>query len=189
MKSERGFSLVPLARRAIRLCAHGSGGNLKLATKSEDGSALVEMALVSSLLLTMVTGILIFGIFEMQVMAITEGVSSAGRALSVAAGNTLDPCATAASAFQGAAPLLGTANLTYKVVLNPTPSKGSSTATTETGSTCAATSLTTAPASLLVSGGSVQVTATYNKCSLQIFGKNFMPGGCSISQSITEIVQ
>jgi Flp pilus assembly protein TadG len=188
MKSERGFSLIHLAHRARRLCALRSDGNLKLA-KSEDGSALVEMALVSSLLLTMVTGILIFGIFEMQVMAITEGVSSAGRALSVAAGNTLDPCATAASAFQGAAPLLGSANLTYKLWLNPTPSKGSSTETPENGASCAAPSLTTVPASLLVSGGSVKVTVTYNKCSLQIFGKNFMPGGCSISQTITEIVQ
>jgi Flp pilus assembly protein TadG len=155
----------------------------------EEGSALVEMALVSSLLLTMVTGILIFGIFEMQVMAISEGVSSAGRTLAVSAGNTLDPCATAASAFQGAAPLLSAANLSYTITLNPTPSKGSSTQTIKTGATCAATSLTTPPASLLVSGGSVQMTATYNKCSLQIFGKNFMPGGCSISQTITEIVQ
>ena len=155
----------------------------------EDGSALVEMALVSSLLLTMVTGILIFGIFEMQVMAITEGVSSAGRIVAVSAGNTLDPCAMAASAFQGAAPLLNTANTSYSTILNPTPSSGSSTNHTYPGASCSSTSLTTGATSYLVSGGSVQVTATYNKCSLRIFGKNFMPGGCSISQTITEIVQ
>ncbi len=93
----------------------------------EDGAAIVEMALVSSLLLTMVTGVSIFGIFEMQVMALTEGVNSGGRVLAVSAGQTLDPCAAAASAIQGAAPLLKASNLTYNIQLNPTPSSGSST--------------------------------------------------------------
>jgi Flp pilus assembly protein TadG len=184
MKSEQGFSLSQLAH-ALRRCARKSDDNLFL----EDGSALVEMALVSSLLLTMVTGVLIFGIFEMQVMALTEGVNSAGRVLAVSAGQTLDPCAAAASAVQGAAPLLSSKNLSYQIQMNPSPSQGSKTNETYSGATCSSTSTTTGAPSYLVSGGSVTVSATLTGCSLQIYGKNFMPGGCSITQSITEIVQ
>jgi Flp pilus assembly protein TadG len=156
---------------------------------SEEGQALVELALASSMLLVVVTGILIFGIFEMQVMSLTEGVNNAGRALAVSAGLTLDPCDAAAKAVKSAAPLLGSSNLSYSIVLNPTPTMGSSTNHTYSGASCSSTSTTTGAPGNLLSGGSVTVTATDNNCSLRIFGKNFMPNGCSITQSITEVVQ
>jgi Flp pilus assembly protein TadG len=157
---------------------------------SEEGQGLVEFALVSSMLLVVVTGILIFGIFEMQLMSLTEGVNNAGRVLAVSAGLTLDPCAAAVSAVQSAAPLLNSSNMSYTIVLNPTPSSGSSTAQTYANkTTCSSTSTTTGAPSYLVSGGSVSVTAYLNKCSLAMFGKNFAPGGCQIYQTITEAVQ
>ncbi len=155
----------------------------------EEGQALVELALVSSVLLVAVTGVLVFGIFEMQIMALTEGVNSAGRVLAVSAGNTLDPCAAAVSAVQGAAPLLTPGNLSYQIVMNPTPTQGSSTNHTYTQTSCSSTSTTTGPPSYLFTGGTVSVTATYSKCSLNFFGGRLMPGGCQISQSITEVVQ
>ncbi len=155
----------------------------------EEGQALVELASVSSILLVVVTGILVFGIFEMQIMSLTEGVNSAGRVLAVSAGLTLDPCNTAAQAVQSAAPLLSSSNLSYQIVLNPTPSLGSSTNQTFPGASCSSTSTTTGAPEALVSGGTVTVTATDSNCSLKFFGNNLMPNGCQISQSITETVQ
>ncbi len=155
----------------------------------EEGQALVEFSLVASIMLVAITGILIFGIFEMQIMALTEGVNSAGRVLAVSQGLTLDPCSTAASAIQSAAPLLNTSNLSYQIVLNPTPSLGTSTNHSYSGATCSSTSTTTGAAGNLVSKGSVTVTATYSNCSLKFYGNNLMPNGCQISQSITEVVQ
>jgi Flp pilus assembly protein TadG len=155
----------------------------------DEGQALVELALVSSILLVVVTGILVFGIFEMQMMSLTEGVNSAGRALAVSAGLTLDPCDAAAKAVQGAAPLLSPSNLSYQIVLNPTPSLGSTTNHSYSTASCSSTSTTTGAPSYLISGGTVTVTATDSNCSLKFFGNNLMPNGCQISQSITEVVQ
>jgi Flp pilus assembly protein TadG len=155
----------------------------------DEGQALVELALVSSILLLSVTGVLVFGIFEMQIMSLTEGVNSAGRVLAVSAGNTLDPCAAAVSAVQGAAPLLTPANLSYQIQMNPTPSQGSTTNHSYSQTSCSGTSTTTGPPGYLVSGGTVTVTASYTKCSLNFFGGKLLPGGCQISQSIEEVVQ
>jgi Flp pilus assembly protein TadG len=171
-------------RQSILARVHSRSGT------GEEGQALVEFALVASMLLVVVTGVLIFGIFEMQLMSLTEGVNSAGRVLAVEAGLTLDPCADAVKAVQNAAPLLSSSNMSYTIVLNPTPSSGSSTAQTYANkTTCSSTSTTTGAPSYLVSGGSVSVTAYLNKCSLAMFGKNFAPGGCQIYQTITEAVQ
>ncbi|MGA8739580.1 MAG: TadE family protein [Terracidiphilus sp.] len=155
----------------------------------EEGQALVELALVSSILLVVVTGILIFGIFEMQMMSLTEGVNSAGRVLAVSSGLTLDPCNSAAQAVQSAAPLLSPSNLSYQIVLNPTPTLGSTTNHSYSAASCSSTSTTTGAPSYLISGGTVTVTATDNNCSLKFFGNDLMPNGCQISQSITEVVQ
>jgi len=150
-----------------------------------EGQALVETALVMPIIITIVFGILVFGIFTMQIMSLTEGVSSAGRVLAVSAGQTKDPCALAATSIQGAAPVLSPSNLSYSVVL--TPLGGS--AQTYNGASCSSTSTITGAAGNLISGGTVQITATYANCSLQFYGKNFMPKGCSISSTITETVQ
>ncbi len=153
----------------------------------EEGQALVEFSLVASILLVVVTGILIFGIFEMQVMSLTEGVNSAGRVLAVSAGLTTDPCSLAAQAVQNAAPSLKSASLSYTIVLNTNP--GVTANQTYTGSTCSSTSTTTGAAGYLSTGGNVTVTASYSQCGLRFFGKNLMPNGCSISSTITEVVQ
>ena len=100
--------------------------------RCEEGQALVEAALVIPILLTVGTGILIFGIYMMQILSLTEGVGSAGRVLAVSSGVTLDPCATASAAFKNAAPLLKTTNLTYQITLNT----GSSGDQVYSGTTC-----------------------------------------------------
>ena len=151
----------------------------------DEGQALVETALILPIVLTIVFGILVFGIFTMQIMSLAQGVNNAGNVLSVSAGQTTDPCALAATNVQSAAPLLSSANLSYTVTL--TPSGGS--AQPYSGSSCSSSSTTTGAAGYLVSGGTVQVTATYTNCSLKFYGKNFLPNGCSITNTITEAIQ
>ncbi len=163
--------------------------------KHENGQAIVETALVMPVLLITVTGVLTFGIFLNQILSETEGIGNAGRALSVNGQITTDPCAIAANAFQGAAPLLKTSSLTYKLTLDPTAGSTtgevSQTSTAGTAFSCnsAATNTAGSMAAALVSGGSATLKVTYSSCSLGIYGNNFLPGGCSISQTITEAVQ
>jgi Flp pilus assembly protein TadG len=151
----------------------------------DDGQTLVEAALVLPIFLLIVTGTLIFGIFTMQMMGLTEGVSNAGRVVSVKAGQTLDPCADAATAVQSASPGLSSTGLTYSLTLTPP----GGTATTYTGASCSSTSTTTGAAGNLQSGGVVSITATYSGCSLKYYGTNLSPNGCSFSKTITEAVQ
>jgi Flp pilus assembly protein TadG len=126
---------------------------------NEEGQALVEFSLVASVLLVVVTGILIFGIFEMQVMSLTEGVNSAGRVLAVSSGLTTDPCSLAAQAIQNASPTLKSTSLNYTIVLNTNP--GVTANQTYSGSSCSSTSTTTGAAQYLVTGGNVTATASY----------------------------
>lgn len=160
-----------------------TGSRMRFA-QPEDGQALVEAALVMPMLLIAGTGILVFGIYIMQILSLTEGVGSAGRVLAVNAGLTTDPCSVASQAFQSAAPLLTTANLTYVLTLNPGTGNQSF-----PGSTCSSSSTTTGAAGALVSGGTATVKVTYTNCSLSFYGNNLFPSGCSISQSVTESVQ
>jgi len=156
----------------------------------EQGQSLIEFALVVPVFLLVVTGVLVFGIYEMQVLSLTEGVDSAGRLVSVSAGNTTDPCALAATAVQQASTILRPANLSYTLVLNPLPGFVSTNNHTYANqSSCSSASTTTGAAGYLVTGGSVTVTATYNNCSLAVYGRNFASGGCTITSSITEVVQ
>jgi Flp pilus assembly protein TadG len=150
----------------------------------EEGQVLVETALVLPALLIAGTGILIFGIYMMQILSLTEGVGNAGRALAVSAGLTTDPCATVVQAFQGAAPLLNSNYLTYKVTLNPGTG-----AQSYSGTSCSSSTTTTGAAGNLVSGGTASVTVSYSNCSLTFYGNRLLPNGCSISAQVTEAVQ
>ena len=152
---------------------------------SDQGQALVETAFVLPVILLLGMGIMIFGIFEMQIMSLNQGVNSSGMVLAVSSGQTTDPCALAASSLKNAAPLLSSSSLSYSLALTP---EGGSTHS-YSGSSCSSTSTTTGAAGYLSSGGTVQITATYSNCSLSFYGKNFMPNGCSISSTVTEVVQ
>jgi Flp pilus assembly protein TadG len=157
----------------------------KLIERHEEGQALVEAALVLPLLLLAGTGILIFGIYMMQILSLTEGVGSAGRVLASNAGITLDPCSEAVTAFRNAAPLLKTSSLTYKITLNP----GNGDVVYDNRINCSSSSATSGDAANLKSGGTATVKVTYTNCSLSFFGNKVLPNGCSISQQVTETVQ
>ena len=97
--------------------------NHRLFARGEQGSALVEMALVMPVMLMMLTGIFSFSVVLYQKLQLGEAVSNAGRVMALERGDT-DPCATTASAIYAAAPALAKANLTLTFTLGGTNTSG-----------------------------------------------------------------
>ena len=135
----------------------------------ERGSAIVETALVLPIICLLMTGIFSFSIVFYQKLELAHAVGSGARLLAVDKGDT-DPCATAVSSIYASAPTLTQSKINTTFVLN---------GTTYSGKTCSGTSN-------LISGRNAQITATY-PCSLAAYGMSF--GSCTLSESITEVVQ
>jgi Flp pilus assembly protein TadG len=184
----RGLSRAAAPNRA-RAEGRSIGNRLRAWLGARDeGQALVEFAVVLPMLMVVTTGVLIFGIYELQILSLMEGVDNAGRLLSVSAGQTTDPCADAAKAMTSAATLLNPAKMSYVIVINNKTATDSLNGNVS-GASCSSSSTTTGAAGYLVSGGTVTVSGTFSACSLKIFRTNFSPGTCSITESITEVVQ
>jgi Flp pilus assembly protein TadG len=151
-----------------------------LLLSEEEGASLVEFAIVSSmLLLPLTTFILSFGTFMTNQMQLINAVDIGARAVAVNGGITLNPCSVASSAVIGAAPGLNPSQLTFSYSFNGVPYSGTS---------CPSATLLTGAAANLAGGTTATVTATY-PCSLMIFGRNFMPNGCAMKASTSEMVQ
>ena len=140
-----------------------------LSVSREHGSALIETALVMPVILLLMTGIFSFSTALYQKLELAHGVASGARFLSTDKGDT-DPCSAAVSKIYASAPTLTQSKITTTFVLN---------GTSYSGKTCSGTTN-------LVSGKNAQITATY-PCSLTVYGKSF--GTCTLSESITEVVQ
>ena len=146
--------------------------------KQQRGQSVVEIALTLPILLLVVTGITTFGIAITNYVQLTEATNVGGRALAISRNEVVDPCATAASAVQGAAPSLKPASLTYSFVLN-----GSS----FNGSTCNSPNVNSGAAGDLVQGQPATITVTY-PCVLRVYGVNYAPN-CMLTAKTTELVQ
>src|ERR1700743_1621436 len=107
---------------------------LRRVRASVDGQSLVEFALTLPILLLVVTGLMMFGIAINNYLQLTDAVNVGARAVSIARGQTTDPCSTAATAVIAGASLLKSANMTFKLTLN---------GTTYTGTSCSSSSTTT----------------------------------------------
>ncbi len=137
----------------------------------ERGQALLEMAFVVPLLLTLVMGIIVFGIALNTYLTLTNSATMGAQAMATSRGQSTDPCATAVSAFEAAAPNLTTASLSFSFAFN-----GGS-ATTETS--CASQTL--------VQGQNAQMTVTY-PCNLTVVGVNLAPS-CTLTAQTAEVIQ
>jgi Flp pilus assembly protein TadG len=115
---------------ARRLCAT----LLRRLRASADGQSLVEFALTLPILLLVVTGLMMFGIAINNYLELTDAVNVGARAVSIARGATSDPCSTASTAVINGAPLLKSANLSFKLTLN---------GNVYTGTSCSSGSTTT----------------------------------------------
>jgi Flp pilus assembly protein TadG len=151
-----------------------------LLVSEEEGASLVEFALVSSLfLLPLVTFIMSFGVYMEHQLQLINAVDVGARTLAVNGGITLNPCSVASSAIISAAPGLNSAQLNFTYSLNGVAYSGTS---------CASASLLVGAAANLAGGTTATVTASY-PCNLSIFGRNFMPNGCFMKASTSELVQ
>jgi Flp pilus assembly protein TadG len=150
----------------------------RILSQREEGQSLVEFSLVLPIFLLLVTGIFAFGIAYNNWLVLTDATSVGGRTVAIYRGNTLDPCSTAATAIQGAAPGLNASNITYAFLIS---------GVSYSGSTCSSSSTTTGAAGNMVQGGTITVTTTY-PCSLAVYGKNLIPN-CTLQASVKELVQ
>ncbi len=156
----------------------------RLRDRSE-GGALVEFAFVLPAMLMVVSGIFTYGIAFNNYIELTNGIGIAGRALAIARGNTLDPCALVASSIYNSAPNLSQSKFTMTIVMD----NSADTYSFAQGATvtCSSTSTTTGAPADLVEGTQATVTATY-PCQLQIYNMSFLTS-CTLSSSVSELVQ
>ena len=135
------------------------GARLRRLLAAEDGNPIVEMALIIPIFFMLFTIMFMFALALNSYLMLSNGVDIAARQLALSRGNTTDPCLTVSSALTAAAPSLNATNLSYTITLN---------GNVKTGSTCAATSTTTPPASYLIQGSPAIVNVTY-PCDLTVF--------------------
>jgi Flp pilus assembly protein TadG len=169
------------ASRDVSIETRSRGGWLRVCRRaaSEAGGSLVEFAIVLPVLLLIVTGVFTFGIALNNYLELTDAVGIGGRQLAISRGQTTDPCATAVSAIENAAPSLNPASYTsWTFVLNGTSYSGTS---------CSSSSTTTGAAGNLSQGKSAQVKVEY-PCNLTVYGINYAPS-CTLTAQITELVQ
>lgn len=146
--------------------------------RDELGSSLVELAVVLPILMMVVTGIMVFAIALNNYITLTFAVDQGARLLAISRGQTLDPCATAASAITQSAATLSSGSFTYTFILN---------GTSYSGATCSSTSTSTGAAGNLVQGSSAEVLVKY-PCNLTIYG-GASTAGCMLTAKTTELVQ
>ncbi len=178
------MQLIKLAAASLGVRAGirfpGKRARARPGARSEGGQASVEFALLLVLVLfPFFFGVLKVGILVNQYLELTDAVGIGARQLAISAGQTTDPCNTAATTIQRAAPFLTAANLTFTFVINGTSYPGVS---------CSSSSTTTGAAGNMAPGAALTVTATY-PCNLKIFGANLAPSGCTMTAQTTEIIQ
>jgi Flp pilus assembly protein TadG len=155
---------------------------------SEDGQSLIEFALCLPPLLLLMTGVFAFGIAVANYVQLTNACSVGALQLSISRGSLAspyDPCATAVSTIQGAAPSLTASSMKFVVVLNGVsyPTSGTPTANLS----CTSTSNNAGAAGNLVQNKPATVTVTY-PCNLTVYKANNFPS-CTLTAQVSELVQ
>jgi len=139
--------------------------------RNEEGSALVEIALVTPVLMGIITAICSFSIGFNNQLTLTSAVGSGAQYLQLIRTTTTDPCADTLAAIEAAAPSLTASAITVTVTMNGvTPS--------QSGNTCAGAQ------SDLVQQTPITVSATY-PCALAIYGTTFT-NKCQLSAKVSE---
>jgi Flp pilus assembly protein TadG len=144
----------------------------------EQGSSLIEFALVLPVMLMVMMGIATFGIALNNYTSLTNATSVAARQVALSRGQTTDPCSLASTSVYNAAPLLTKSDYTFALSLNGTKYSGTS---------CSSASTTSGAAGNMTEGSSAILTVTY-PCSLVVYGKNYAPS-CTLTTQTAELVQ
>ena len=138
--------------------------------KNSEGVSAIEFAIISPVLLMIVTGIFQFGVAMNQYLSLTNAVAQGALTLALSRGTTT-PYSSTTAAIAAAAPGLATAQTTITVKINGT------------ACTSDATCL-----SSMVAGQSAVVKATY-PCNLTVMGHNYAPNGCNLSAQTAQMIQ
>jgi Flp pilus assembly protein TadG len=144
-------------------------GSLNRRRLHRRGQAVLEFALGLPLLLTLITGLVMFGVAFNNELTLTYATDAAAQLLSISRGQTTNPCQTTANAFYASAPYLTQADLTFTIVLN---------GTSHTGTSCSGAAL--------VESETAQVTVTY-PASIGIFG--FGISNFNLTAQTTALIQ
>ena len=145
----------------------------------DEGSTVVEFALILPMLLMLTTGILVFGVVMNNYMQLTYAVIVGARAVANGSGITLDPCATASSAIIAAAAALNPSKMKFTYSFGGNP---------QNSATCSSPSLESGAAAELKTGTVVVVTVQY-PLNLSAFGNRFSANNAVMEASSSELVQ
>ena len=148
-----------------------------LLNRNEEGSALVEIALVTPVLMAVITGICSFAVGFNNQLTLTSAVGAGAQYLQVIRSTTSDPCADTLTAIKASAPGFKPSGIQLSLAITSISGSGT-TSTTETGTSCPNAT------SLLTSQEPVTVSATY-PCALAIYGTTFT-NKCQLSAQVTE---
>ncbi|MDE3104880.1 MAG: pilus assembly protein [Acidobacteriota bacterium] len=174
----RGLTRPCVVSQAVQGLNYRCCRVLPQAGHSEDGSSLVEFAVVMPVLLLFLTGMMTFGIALNQYLQLTDSVRIGAEAAAIARGTTTDPCSTATTASDAALSSLTKTSITYSFTIN---------GSTYTGTTC------TSALSNMLQGKTFQMKATY-PCSMVVYGVlgsvvNYDPSGCTLTAQTAEMIQ
>lgn len=159
-----------------------------------EGGALVEMALVVPLMLTLITGMASFGIALNNYLLLSHASAVGARYIAVNQGNftngaTTNPCAMAATQIQAAATGIAASQLSYSITLTPTASGTATTYTSSngtsnfgSGSGCA----TSGAANMGSGGGIVIVSVSHPVSPFVVFWNN---RSLNLNATTTEVIQ
>lgn len=155
-----------------------SGGK-QAGARGERGQALVELAFVMPLLLTIVFGVIAFGITINNYVILTSATNSSAQYLSTLRTTTTNPCLDAATAFYQVAPSLTPGSLSFTIKLSNSPASPGTppvyTYTTVANNVAGGSSTPSCSGNqnyMNIPGYPVLVSVTY-PCSLNTFGLNF----------------
>jgi Flp pilus assembly protein TadG len=146
--------------------------------REQNGSSMIEFALVLPVMLMAMMGIAAFGMALNNYISLTNATGVAARQLALSRGQTTDPCKLAANAVYGAAPLLSQSSIVIVTTINGNIFKGN---------TCSSSSTTTGAAGDMTQGTTVTLTASF-PCTLNVYGKNYAPS-CTMTAQTAEMIQ
>jgi Flp pilus assembly protein TadG len=140
-----------------------------LLRSGDEGSTLVEFALILPAFMMLITALCTFAIAFSNELTLTSAVGSGAQYLQLIRTTTTNPCADTLTAIESAAPSLTPANISLSFSFN---------GTNVTGNTCSGDQ------SYLIQGQPITVSATY-PCTLQIYAVRFT-SACQLSAKVTE---
>jgi Flp pilus assembly protein TadG len=161
---------------------------------ANEGSALVEMALVAPMMLMLIAGMASFGIALNNYLIMSHAADVGARYLAINQGNftngaTTNPCAMAAIQIQAAAVGIPASQISYSISVTPTATGTATTYTSNngassfgSGSSCA----TGGSGNMGTGGGIVTVSVSHSINPFVVFWNN---RALNLVATTTEIIQ